>query len=189
MKRVDPHARATPRLGARPPLVSRVPECGRYLGDNDATTPQLTCIRRMGHVGLCDNLVGDGTGWIINLTTVTPSQNVLMRAYRSKHAYAGLRDRYATELMVAMANGSIPAATARRALVITRIVRRAAWLLDRGNLVGGCKPLLDAAVLRGLIRDDKEDWLDDEYEQRVEPGGHERTVIRVWDSAPGPRPG
>lgn len=30
--------------------------CGKYLGDNDATCPQLTCIREHGHPGLCDNV-------------------------------------------------------------------------------------------------------------------------------------
>lgn len=30
--------------------------CGKYLGDNDATCPQLTCIRRKDHGGLCDNV-------------------------------------------------------------------------------------------------------------------------------------
>lgn len=29
--------------------------CGRYLGDNDATCPQTTCIRERFHRGLCDN--------------------------------------------------------------------------------------------------------------------------------------
>jgi hypothetical protein len=30
--------------------------CGRYLGDNDGTCPQLTCVRERGHAGLCDNV-------------------------------------------------------------------------------------------------------------------------------------
>lgn len=30
-------------------------KCGKYLGDNDATCPQLTCIRDAGHKGDCDN--------------------------------------------------------------------------------------------------------------------------------------
>ena len=34
--------------------------CGAYLGDNDGTCPQLTCIRRRRHDGLCDNVRGDG---------------------------------------------------------------------------------------------------------------------------------
>lgn len=32
------------------------PYCNRYLGDNDATSPQLTCLRPAGHRGKCDNL-------------------------------------------------------------------------------------------------------------------------------------
>jgi hypothetical protein len=35
------------------------PLCGKYLGDNDGTCPQLTCIRTRGHDGLCDNVKGD----------------------------------------------------------------------------------------------------------------------------------
>ncbi len=31
-------------------------ECGKYMGDNDGTCPQLTCIRPPDHVGLCDNV-------------------------------------------------------------------------------------------------------------------------------------
>lgn len=37
--------------------------CGEYLGDNDGTCPQLTCIRKKGHAGLHDNVRGDGIDW------------------------------------------------------------------------------------------------------------------------------
>lgn len=33
--------------------------CGKYLGDNDGTCPQLACVRTHGHTGLCDNVNGD----------------------------------------------------------------------------------------------------------------------------------
>jgi hypothetical protein len=33
--------------------------CGKYLGDNDGTCPQLTCVRMWNHDGLCDNVRGD----------------------------------------------------------------------------------------------------------------------------------
>jgi hypothetical protein len=39
--------------------LRRRQRCGAYLGDNDATTPQLTCLRARGHTGLCDNVRGD----------------------------------------------------------------------------------------------------------------------------------
>jgi len=42
-----------------PQAASRPPLCGEYLGDNDGTCPQLTCIRNRGHRGPCDNTRGD----------------------------------------------------------------------------------------------------------------------------------
>lgn len=37
--------------------VAKLPRrCGRYIGDNDATSVQLTCVRPVGHLGLCDNV-------------------------------------------------------------------------------------------------------------------------------------
>lgn len=36
--------------------ASESQRCGKYLGDNDGTCPQLTCIRERGHEGLCDNV-------------------------------------------------------------------------------------------------------------------------------------
>ncbi len=35
------------------------PACGAYLGDNDGTCPQLTCVRAKGHEPPCDNVRGD----------------------------------------------------------------------------------------------------------------------------------
>lgn len=46
----DVEARVVAQLGAR---------CGRYVGDNDATCPQITCVRFAGHPGPCDNVRGD----------------------------------------------------------------------------------------------------------------------------------
>jgi hypothetical protein len=49
-------------------------QCGQYLGDNDATCPQLTCIRTHGHDGLCDNVNGDeytGRSILVEVTHLT----------------------------------------------------------------------------------------------------------------------
>lgn len=117
--------------------------------------------------------------WMIRIGFLTPSQNVLQRKYRLPFRYKKLKTELQTILMVEMANNGIPKAKARRRLTITRYVRSKRYLLDRGNLVGGCKPLLDAATLQGLIIDDKEEHLDDQYKQAVDPD--ERTEIRVED--------
>jgi len=124
----------------------------------------------------------------ITIEELTPSQNVLARRFRHAQVYKKLRDRLAGWLMVGMTNLRIPRATGRRRLEIVRIVRSKRYLLDRGNFVGGCKPLLDAAILRGLIKDDREEWLDDHYTQEVDPARAGRTLITISEVAT-PRPG
>lgn len=117
--------------------------------------------------------------WVIRIDELTPSQNVLRTKYRHHAAYRKLRDRMTQWIMVGMANGEIPRATGRRRLTITRYTRSKRYLLDRGNFVGGCKPLLDAAITRGLLLDDREEFLDDIYHQTVD--ADERTEIAVED--------
>lgn len=59
------------------------------------------------------------------------------------------------------------------------IARHSSKRLDRGNFIGGCKPLLDALRDECVIRDDDERWLDDDYEQVNAARGKQRTVIDV----------
>ncbi|MBT8454160.1 MAG: hypothetical protein KJO40_19510 [Deltaproteobacteria bacterium] len=118
---------------------------------------------------------------LITVDRLTPSQNELRRKYKNRHAYARLRNEFCDWIMVGMANGGIPRAVGRRRLVITRYAKSKRYLLDRGNLVGGCKPLLDAAIIRGLITDDTEDALDDHYRQEVD-AACPRTEIAVEDA-------
>jgi Holliday junction resolvase RusA-like endonuclease len=49
--------------------------------------------------------------------------------------------------------------------------------LDADNLVGGCKPVLDALKRLGVIVDDSPKWLDTLYEQHT--GGDINTVIHI----------
>ncbi len=112
-------------------------------------------------------IVGPTLVGIITIGELTPSQNVLARKFKNRYAYRDLRDRLQQWLMVEMTNQRIPRAAGKRRLTITRFVRNKRYRLDRGNFVGGCKPLLDAAIRQGLIRDDKEEWLDDVYKQEV----------------------
>lgn len=118
------------------------------------------------------------TTYLIRIGILTPSQNVLARKFKSPFAYKRLRDTLETWLMVGRVNNRIPKATQRRRLTITRYAKTEHHLLDRGNFVGGCKPLLDAAIRQGLIIDDKEVHLDDIYEQRVDRRDP-RTEVRI----------
>lgn len=115
--------------------------------------------------------------WVIQWRALPPSQNEIMRRFRTPQAYdrllAGWRQVFGA------AATTIPKATGRRRLEITRFIRGKKYWLDRGNLVGGCKPLLDAAVHAGLLIDDREDHLDDHYDQRIDPV--ERVRIAISD--------
>jgi hypothetical protein len=67
-------------------------------------------------------------------------------------------------------------ATGKMHVKITRFSTRT---LDYGNLVGGCKPLLDAMKQNGLIVDDSPKWIEDEYFQENCKTGFERTEIEI----------
>lgn len=52
-------------------------------------------------------------------------------------------------------------------------------LQDRVNFEAGCKPIPDALVRLGYLKDDAIAWLDDTYEQVICPRAFECTVIRL----------
>ena len=56
-------------------------------------------------------------------------------------------------------------ATGPRLVRIVRRYRSARYELDHDNLVGGCKPLVDALVKVGLIADDRREFVAVTYEQ------------------------
>lgn len=49
--------------------------------------------------------------------------------------------------------------------------------LDHDNLVGGCKPLMDALVAAGWLYDDAPEWVEVEYRQEYDKD--ERTEVEV----------
>jgi hypothetical protein len=174
-----------PKVGPRPPLVRHLRSHSltayrRYADDEEMRLLQLqpgvVVTIEMPIVMPC---------WLIRLEELTVSQNVLMRTYGNKHKYTAYVGRLTKMFWAAMVSGPIPKATTRRRLTITRYVRSERYRLDRGNFVGGCKPLLDAAVKAGLIRDDRENDLDDHYAQGYERDD-ERTEILVEDLPPFP---
>lgn len=62
----------------------------------------------------------------------------------------------------------IKRAKKKKIISITRVVDKVQKKLkDYGNLVGGCKPLLDALKTSGFIVDDSEKWIKDTYKQLV----------------------
>lgn len=116
--------------------------------------------------GSCgQNLPILSTGWEVQLPVQPPSQNRLgSNSGRNRFKYKGIRDDFIFLLQAAEGFREIPKATGRRRVYITRLYRRGTKR-DRGNLSGGCKPLLDAMTTCGLIVDDREEFLEDHYNQ------------------------
>lgn len=52
--------------------------------------------------------------------------------------------------------------------------------LDNGNLIGGCKPILDVLVDLGVLVDDSLEWLEDHYYQVKVPREEEKTEIFIF---------
>lgn len=86
----------------------------------------------------------------------------------SRWRYAKERDAWSWHVRVAKLNQRIRPATRRRRLTLIRIYARGQRALDRDNLAGGMKPLVDAIVREKLVVDDTAAWLELHHGQ--EPG-------------------
>jgi len=62
----------------------------------------------------------------------------------------------------------------RRIIRVTSVRKR---YLDSDNLIGGCKPILDALKKRGYIVDDSPQWVSVKYVQKTV--GEESTIIEI----------
>lgn len=113
--------------------------------------------------------------WDLHLPLPPPSQNDLSsaRGGRAKRfKYKGWRDRYQAAVRAAADAVGVPQAARIRRVTFIRLYAGRMQRFDYGNLVGGMKPLLDAMVRERLLRDDREEFLDDHYHQmRSEPVG------------------
>ena len=88
------------------------------------------------------------------------SQNVTMRTHWARLAK---ENRKALFLVAHYARG-IDRATQKRRVVM--LCYRKRLILDRANLVGGAKGLVDALVRNKLLVDDSDEWCEIEYAQK-----------------------
>ncbi len=105
------------------------------------------------------------------------SQNALGSNTRGRSKYRGIRNKYVTQL--SKFTTVLPEPTTKRRVFITRQYGAKKREYDYGNLVGGCKPLLDAMIKVGLIVDDRPSMLADYYFQRKSADGKDHIVILI----------
>jgi len=128
----------------------------------------------------------------LELPKPTPSDNTLRKMHPG--TYATYRDRLCMQIRQKMARAGVSptylrakpgrrrkvdmfAAYPMRAQVTFH--RYSSGDLDDSNFRQGCKALLDALVIEGVIFDDARKWLDDRYEQHRAPPRQGRTVVEV----------
>jgi hypothetical protein len=131
-------------------------------------------------VSVCPFCGGDPSApiygrWEILLALEPPSQNEIAGNkgdFASRRRYKKYRDDYGW-LLKSWAR-EIPPPAGRRRVIVTRYYAGRGRRYDKGNLIGGCKPLLDAMVLAGLLIDDCEEDVEDHYgqERADHPGVH-----------------
>jgi hypothetical protein len=96
-----------------------------------------------------------------------PSQNDFGKSVGARKAYKLERDTWSWEMRAwAMHSAGPTKARGPRRLRFERLYHGKKRDRDRGNLIGGMKPILDAIKLEGLIVDDSPEWLVDFYSQR-----------------------
>lgn len=61
-----------------------------------------------------------------------------------------------------------------------RITRHSPRTLDTGNLVGGCKALVDSLVELRWIKDDSPEWADIKYGQEPVSKGN-ATIVEIFE--------
>lgn len=104
--------------------------------------------------------------WEFLLPIRTPSQNDLAsNRGGARHRYRRARNEFELEFLRAAAGLRIPHAMRRRRVTLTRLFSGRERKFDYGNLVGGCKLVLDAMIRAWLIVDDAPKWLEDHYLQ------------------------
>jgi hypothetical protein len=105
---------------------------------------------------------------VLVIPILTPSQNQWQTWHWAR------RRRWSGQALLLLRNAiqhvgraDLPSATGRYRVAVT-ITRYGHNTLDHGNLVGGCKGLLDLLVQEGLLVDDAPKWVDDTYLQYIE---------------------
>lgn len=116
--------------------------------------------------------------WTVECAGIIPSQNALGGNHKTGFVYRRYRKFYEHALVELNA---VPRANKFRAVLITRVYGKRCRTYDMGNLVGGCKPLVD--VLKGfaVILDDRDDCARFYYKQERSADGIDRIRLQILE--------
>jgi len=100
----------------------------------------------------------------------------------SRWRYAKDRDAWSWLIRAARLEQRIPPSHGRRRMTLTRIYANGQRAIDKDNLSGGMKGLVDAMVREKLIHDDSPAWLELHHAQ--EPGAIRSVRVLIEDLSP-----
>lgn len=119
--------------------------------------------------------------WSFTVPIEPTSQNRIgHNAGWARHDYRRLRQTWEKAMMVA---NFVPRASGPRRVILTRLMGYRKRAYDHANLVGGCKPVVDAMVRAGLLVDDSPRHLHAYYRQERDPNGAGALMIRIEEVA------
>lgn len=104
--------------------------------------------------------------WTMSIGVDIPSQNeIASNKGGGRFKYRAVRNLFYTDIRNALEIVRIPFASSKRRVLITRFYSGRCRDFDKGNLIGGCKPLMDSLVSHGLVFDDSPKWIEAHYFQ------------------------
>lgn len=143
-------------------------------GDPEGRPPCVKC-------GFSPDAVVSARWEVVLDKRIESANNRTVNAGATRWRYAKQRDEW-TSWIRARARGILDARPSeKRRVTITRRYAGRCRLLDKDNLVGGCKALVDAMVHEGVVHDDKPQWL--ELHVLQEQGAKNETHVLVEELA------
>ena len=114
------------------------------------------------------------------IARVLKSQNTLKgNTKHGRFAYQDERAWWHKQFATAVMAGWVTVAKGYRVVRVTRVLGKGAKLFDIGNLVGGCKAMIDAMVNVGVLVDDSPKHCFITYRQVR--GEHDAVKFEVWE--------
>ena len=113
----------------------------------------------------------------MTLPFASPSLNELLRWHWSKRRK--YHDHVCMLLRMQVRMHRYAPADKRMQMELLRVGKR---IIDADNLIGGCKPIVDALVKETLLVDDSPKWLDGSYSQLVDRRSQwTQIILYPWD--------
>lgn len=122
-----------------------------------------------------------GDRWEFTAESYCPTQNSLKGNTKAGYDYRKWRRHW--ENVFGDEFRAMPRSILRRRVTVTRFYGKLKRAYDRGNFIGGCKPLLDTLVNMGALYNDNPVFLEDHYLQLKSPDGICRITVLIEELA------